>query len=97
MPDRKFNVLFLRTGNSARSKNWQEFSSPHAPRMDFVFTECDRAAVDRMDVDRRTATRSAFDELQNRISIFVDLPLDSLDRPRLERRLVEIGETPPNT
>jgi arsenate reductase len=27
-----------------RSKNWEEFSQPGAPRMDFVFTVCDSAA-----------------------------------------------------
>jgi len=27
-----------------RSKNWEEFSAPGAPQMDFVFTVCDQAA-----------------------------------------------------
>ncbi|MCC6207260.1 MAG: arsenate reductase ArsC [Gammaproteobacteria bacterium] len=29
-----------------RSKDWSEFSVPGAPRMDFVFTVCDRAAAE---------------------------------------------------
>jgi arsenate reductase (thioredoxin) len=30
-----------------RSKDWEEFTRPGAPRMDFVFTVCDRAAAEQ--------------------------------------------------
>ena len=98
-----------------RSKDWSEFEKPDAPRMDFVFTVCDKAAaevcpvwpgqpmtahwgtpdpaaVEGLDIDRRAAFRSVFDELENRISIFVNLPFDSLDRLKLQQKLDEIGQ-----
>jgi protein-tyrosine-phosphatase len=98
-----------------RSKNWSEFGEPGAPRMDFVFTVCDSAAeeqcpvwpgqpmtahwgipdpaaVDGNEVTRTMAFRRALANLENRISIFVSLPIESLDRLKLQQRLDEIGK-----
>lgn len=100
-----------------RSKDWAELADPSAPRMDFVFTVCDKAAaevcpawpgqpmtahwgigdpaaVQGDDLARMTAFRTAFRELQNRISIFVDLPFASLDKLKLQKKLDEIGQLP---
>lgn len=99
----------------ARSKNWEEFASPDAPQMDFVFTVCDNAAnevcpiwpgqpmsahwgipdpaaVVGTDAEIHLAFADAYRQLNSRISIFTSLPLQSLDRLSLQKRLDDIGK-----
>jgi protein-tyrosine-phosphatase len=99
-----------------RSKNWDEFAVAGAPEMQFVFTVCDQAAgevcpvwpgqpmsahwgvddpaaVTGSDEDRRKAFFKAYKQVANRLSIFLNLPLDKLDRLALQKKLDEIGNT----
>ena len=96
-----------------RSKNLDEFTADGAPEMDFVFTVCDHAAeqcpiwpgktmtshwgmpdpaaVEGSETEQKTAFQHTLMELDNRISIFVNLPFESLDKLELKARLDDIG------
>ncbi len=53
----------------------------------------DPAAVTGSDLDKTAAFREAFRVLDRRVELFVSLPMVSLDRMALARRLVEIGRS----
>jgi len=101
-----------------RSKSWNEFAEEGAPQLDFVFTVCDNArgevcpiwpgqpmtahwgmpdpaAAEGNEAERRLAFAETLRMLNNRVGAFVNLPLKSLDKLSLQKRIDEIGRDLP--
>jgi arsenate reductase len=53
----------------------------------------DPAAFEGPEDEQRRIFRRAYLELERRIGLFTNLPIESLDRPSLQARLNEIGKT----
>ena len=51
----------------------------------------DPAAVEGSDIEKERAFVTAFKYLKNRISVFVSLPIQSLDKMALRGKLLDIG------
>ena len=52
----------------------------------------DPAAVEGTEAEKRLAFADTYRMMKNRISIFVNLPMPSLDRLTLQKKLSDIGK-----
>jgi len=96
------------------SKSWDELAKPGAPELHFVFTVCDNAAkevcpvwpgqpmtahwgvpdpaaVEGTPEQIERAFRDAFIMLDRRISLFLALPLSSLEKLAIQKQIDDIG------
>ena len=97
-----------------RSKSWDEFEAPGAPKMNFVFTVCDNAAgevcpiwpgqpmtahwpfadpaaFEGSEAEKHAFFLDVFRQIRTRIDIFTNLPLRSLDKLALQKKLSDLG------
>jgi len=98
-----------------RSKSWDEFAQLNAPELNFVFTVCDSAAnetcpywpgqpitahwgvpdpaaVKGTPEEIARAFHDAFLILERRISLFLALPIATLEKITLQEKLRQIGQ-----
>jgi arsenate reductase len=111
---RQIEVAHLST-QGLRSKDWSEFARPGAPPLHFVFTVCDNAAKEVCPIwpgqpmtahwgvpdpawvtgspeQIERAFRDTFMTFDRRISLFLSLPMASLDNLAIKKEIDRIGQ-----